>query len=212
MICLELLKAVSIIAASIMAFFGISSWRRELRGRRKMELAERTLSLFYQAEDAIKIMRMPSGYGYEGESRKAEDNENEYEKRARNNAHVMVERYKPYKEVFAKLKSTRYQFMALFDKRSGEVFEKLRMLHNRLFLSATRLAHLWVEKLDVCSVEEKNAIKKRIQREEEIFWDNGKNDKINLEIQSIIIEIENICVPILSGKRILAVILEKLFM
>jgi len=143
---IEIIKAISIISASLVAIYGLNSWRRELRGKKRIELAEETLALFYQAFDAINYMRFPGSFGYEGKSREKEEGESDDVKKARDNAYVLIERYKPYVEIFSRIQSLRYRFMAIFGKDCGEPFERIRKLVNRLFLSARRLERLWAKK------------------------------------------------------------------
>lgn len=46
----ELIKNISLTLASLTAVYGIDQWRREHRGKRQAELAEDTLTLFYEAK------------------------------------------------------------------------------------------------------------------------------------------------------------------
>ena len=71
----KLIKNISIIIASWTAVYGIDQWRREYRGKRQAELAEEVLSLFYEAQDAVRHIRNPFGFGGEGASRKLENKE-----------------------------------------------------------------------------------------------------------------------------------------
>jgi hypothetical protein len=50
---IDLIQGVSVIIASGMAFVGIKAWREEFVGKRRIELAEEVLALFYQAKDII---------------------------------------------------------------------------------------------------------------------------------------------------------------
>jgi hypothetical protein len=77
----EFLKNISLIVASCTAIYGIGSWRREYRGKRQAELAEETLSLFYEARDAIKHIRHPFSYAGEGSTREESEKETEEEKK-----------------------------------------------------------------------------------------------------------------------------------
>ncbi len=201
--CLEIIQAISIIVASLVAIYGIGSWRREVHGKRKIELAEEVLALFYQANDVINYMRFPGSYGYEGESRESSENETKEQKKVRNNAYVLIERYQPEKEIFSELQSLRYRFMAIFGKDSANPFEDLRILKNRLFLSSNRLSRLWSENLEsIKSEKERNTIIKSIEKEELYFWDDfSENDVVKPQLQKIIEKIEQICLPILLSKK-----------
>ena len=69
----DILKSISIIIASGVAIYGINSWRREIKWKRKYELAEETLSLFYEVQDAISIIRSPFVSVSEGKTRKRQE-------------------------------------------------------------------------------------------------------------------------------------------
>jgi hypothetical protein len=75
----ELAKNISIIIGALALISGIRAWKREYIGKRKIELAEDTLMLFYQARDAIREIRNPFGAIGEGSSRQRADNETEDE-------------------------------------------------------------------------------------------------------------------------------------
>jgi hypothetical protein len=94
----ELIKNISIIIASWTAVYGTDQWRRECRGKRQAELAEEVLSLFYEAQDAVRHIRNPFGFGGEGASRKAGENETPEEKDAFDKAFVIFERFKTKKK------------------------------------------------------------------------------------------------------------------
>ena len=71
----ELTKNISVIIGALALISGIRAWKREYIGKRKIELAEDTLMLFYQARDAIREIRNPFGRIGEGSSRQKGDNE-----------------------------------------------------------------------------------------------------------------------------------------
>jgi hypothetical protein len=53
----------SSILVLLLAVYGVDSWRREHPGKRRIELAEDTLALFYEAVDAIRHIRHRSRQG-----------------------------------------------------------------------------------------------------------------------------------------------------
>ena len=58
-----------------MAAYSLDAWRREFMGKRRMELAEEVLALFYQARDVIEQIRSPVRYLGEGQTREAAPDE-----------------------------------------------------------------------------------------------------------------------------------------
>jgi hypothetical protein len=107
-------QTVAILVGACVAVYGINSWRRELIGRRKSEMAESTLSKFYEARDVIRWARFPGGYSDEGRSRPRADGESEAEARHRDSLYVPVERLLKEKDFFASFEAAKYPFMAWF--------------------------------------------------------------------------------------------------
>ena len=89
---LEILASLAIILASGVAIYGISSWRREMMGKRKYELTEEVLALFYEAREKISAIRSIHGNVEEGKSRKPNPKETPEEQKALNDAYVIFER------------------------------------------------------------------------------------------------------------------------
>ena len=72
---LSVIQVLSVTIASMTAVYGISSWRRETKWKRKYELAEEVLSCFYEVSDSFDAIRNPAGYIGEGKTRKRNENE-----------------------------------------------------------------------------------------------------------------------------------------
>ncbi|TDI82488.1 MAG: hypothetical protein E2O80_02055, partial [Betaproteobacteria bacterium] len=78
---LDFVSSISVLIAALTFIAGVSAWKREFVGKRRIELAETVLALFYEAEDAIKQIRSPFSFDGEGSTRKHADNELEAESR-----------------------------------------------------------------------------------------------------------------------------------
>lgn len=202
MCILEALSYLAIIIASITAIFGINSWRREFKGKRQIELAEDVLALFYEAVDAIHIIRSPFGYKGEGSSRKTEENETAKQKIAREQVGVIQERYQKQKEPFNKLHSMRYRFMAQFGNEAAKPFDDIRNIIHEIFSAANSLAWIWEH--GETYFGQSSQLEERIKetrKYEKIIWDRiSKDDPINPRLDQIIKDIDDICEPTLSYK------------
>lgn len=196
---LEIISTVAIVIASVVAILGINAWRKEFHGKRKIELAEEVLTLFYEARDAISAIRSPFGFQGEGSTRKPQEAETQQEKQARDRAYIVYERFDKRKEVFNKLYSKRYQFMARFGTDKIQPFEDLRHIVIEIQCAADELAELW------CEVPFNQEHEKRLQEQRKeqtrIFWQHGKNDPIVHSLEKMILDIEAICCPIILGKE-----------
>lgn len=197
---IEIVKQISIILGIGVAFYGIDSWRREHTGKRRIELAEDALALFYEAVDAIKHMRHPASFSSETDDIEKGENETEDHYQARKNASVVFKRYNEHQETFNKLHAMRYRFMAQIGKDKAEPFNEIRKIINEITISARMLARLWgrshfrTEELWIKH-------QKQIDKHEAVFWEGlEEEDPINPKIEKVIKEIENTCKSVIAGK------------
>lgn len=194
----SLITCLAMTLTAIVAICGITAWRREFKGKRQIELAEDVLALFYEAKDAISAIRSPFGYEGEGGTRKPVEGETEHEKRSRDKAYSVWERYDKHRGVFNKLHSMRYRFMAQIGKEEAEPLEQMWKIVNSILAAAGSLSGLWVERSRLpYKSEEDKGLSKEIRRLEAIFWWQGSKDDIDKEVAEIISRIEKTCKPII---------------
>lgn len=198
---MELISNISVVIASCVAIYGINAWRREFRGKRRIELAEDVLALFYEAQDVIRAIRSPLAFGGEGSTRKPQDNETPKVKKARDDAYVVVERYQKRQELFSKIHSMRYRFMAQIDCEAAKPFEDLRGIVNELFGAARRLARLWTT--DISSLKSEEQQKQHFEKQQKyelIFWESyDEHDPINPRLDKVVSDMESICRGIITA-------------
>lgn len=188
----------TIFAASV-AIYGINSWRREFKGKRQIELAEDVLSLFYEARDAISAIRNPLSWGGEGSTREPIENEDEQEKKVRNRAYIVYERFEKRQSIFNKLYSIRYRFMAQIGKKEAEPFILLRKIVNEIMMAGDTLSQLWLERIGLPKSEKKE-ITKIIKEYEVVLRRQGSKDEISKRVDKIVADIENSCSKIIRRK------------
>ena len=198
---LDVLQSIAVIIASIVAFLGINSWRKEFVGKRKMELAEEILALFYQAKNTIEWMRFPAGYSNEGSSRTKEASETTEQKNIRDAAFVGVERYNKHSDIFGRIHALRYRFMAQFGKDAAAPFDKLKSILDELFVARRQWVMLSeVDEKIFTNPELLREHKSRIEKYDQILWGVGKGDSISIELEKAVQNIEEICQPYIDRK------------
>lgn len=209
----EILSSIAIIIASVTAIYGISAWKREFRGKHQIELAEEALALFYEAREVITSARSPGGFGYEGRTRESQAEETPAEKKARDAAYVIIERFQPHEELFSKLHAMRYRFMAQFGLGSAKPFDELRKIRNQIFSAARRLARLWAKDVSHFDEKRQEAHYEKTQKYQSIFWDSYDEvaDPINPCLDKVVSEIEAICRPVIMDKESVFAGLRKLW-
>lgn len=196
----ETFKNLSILLAAWSVIYGIGAWRREFIGKRKIELAEEVLALFYEAKDAVHTIRSPFGFEGEGSTRKPGKYERPEDKETLDNAYVVIERYNKYQAPFNKLYAMRYRFMAQVGKDEAKPFDELRDIINEIILASRRLARLWIPKnLNALPPEQLEKYQKGIEETEAIFWEKSVDpDPINPRLEEVITKMEKICRSIIE--------------
>lgn len=139
----EILKSASIVIASGVAIWGITAWRREHVGKKRLDTAEEMLSMFYQARDAISDIRSPGSVASEASGRTRHPGESDDDSRIRDTAYIPIARYQRQSELFGKLKSLRYRAMAQFGPHFGKPFDDLDTVVREILAATSTLANLW---------------------------------------------------------------------
>jgi hypothetical protein len=191
----DVITAISVAIAALAFVVGVNAWRREFVGKRRIELAENVLALFYEAQDAIREIRNPFGFVGEGATRKRSEHESEDEAKILDNAYVVFERYQKREKLFAELRSMKYRFMATFGSNAGESFDELNMIINEIFSAAHILGtYYWKRQGRVrMSEEEFQKHLEQMHKYESVFWSHTiVEDEIALRVQRAVEKIETI--------------------
>jgi hypothetical protein len=197
----QIAQSISVILAALFAVYGFDAWRREHIGKRRIELAEDVLALFYQARDVIAAIRSPGGFGGEGETRKPGPNERPEHKEGLDSAYVLIERYNRHSELFSRIYSLRYRVMAQFGVKAAKPFDSLNDIVHELIISARRMARLntlpeWTRSPEV---EERNH--QEMLEVDRIYYGTGNaDDPIAPRVEQAVAEIERTCRGIIENQ------------
>ncbi|MCI0363160.1 MAG: hypothetical protein L0Y44_09090 [Phycisphaerales bacterium] len=191
----DAITSISVAIAAMSLVVGVSAWRREFVGKRRIELAESVLEKFYEAADAIRAIRNPFAHTEEGKSRKRDEGELDHESTLLDRAYRVFERYQKHETLFADLRAMRYRFMAVFGKMAGEPFDDLNKILNEIFAAAQMLGtHYWPRQGRVqMSPEEQKEHLEGKHSLEAVFWHMGeKNDAITPRVNVAVEKVEAI--------------------
>ena len=191
----DIITAISVATAAIAFVVGVNAWKREFIGKRRIELAETVLALFYEAQDAIREIRNPFSFGGEGKTRKRSDNEREEVSALLDQAYVVFERYQKREKLFAELRSMKYRVMATFGSNAGEPFDELNIILNEIFSSANILGTYYWPRQGRARMGEEEFQRhlEQMQKYEAVFWFMGvEKDEITPRVQRAVEKIEKI--------------------
>ena len=187
------IAAASVAVAAVSFIFGVSAWRREFVGKRRIELAEEVLALFYEAEDVIRAIRSPMASGGEGRTRERGENEDEDLAGLLDQAFVAFERYERHQEFFARLRATRYRFKAAFGVEAGKPFSDLDNAVQRILVAARMLGtSYWPRQGRPMSEERFKQHLDEMERLEADFWAMGKEDSLAEAVHAAVGKVEAI--------------------
>ena len=196
----NIIESCAVIAASVMAYRGLDSWRKETKFKREYELAEETLSALYDAKERIDIIRSPIGMVSEGSSRKPNPNETEEEKQIQNRIFIARERYNNNIEPFTKLQSLRHRFVVVFGKEFDNDFKSIFNIISQIFY-ASYVIYGQRKNFHTLNPAQIDVEVERMKKYEAILWcDFDKEDETKKEINRIINSIESVCIKIIRKK------------
>jgi len=135
-IILPIITSLATIMATIIAagtaVWGIRAWRLEYTGKRRIDLAEGVLTLVYEIQDVLISVRSPLGHSEDGQTCPEMPDAIDKEKAMLCTAYIPIERCNSRTELFARLRSLRYRFMALNGKDAGIPFDELNSIRHQL--------------------------------------------------------------------------------
>ncbi len=197
----DLIVAVAAVFTACLAYWGLSTWKQEFVGKRKIDLAEDVLTSFYEAKDIIEGIRSPLAGGGEGSTRQAGANETPEEKAAYDLAYVTLERYYSRIEFFSKFRSARYRFMTRFGKDKAAPFDDLLDAVRRVKVSASSLARLYLYMQHAHGNREREEdLQKKIEKHDAIIYFGGDDDEIACQVEKAVEDIEKLCRAIIDHK------------
>lgn len=206
---MEFLRDISLLIGIWVAIYGIDSWRREYIGRRRIELAEDVLALFYEAADAIRWMRSPGGYSGELDKIVRHEGETERAFEARKSASIVFVRYDQKQELFNRIYAIRYRFMAQLGKSNIAPFNTLHSITSELFVAA-RMKALLLTKEHFRTENQYHEHHDKLLKYEESLWDSfAEEDPINPKLEEMIRDIERISSGVIEGQSTLFGFLSK---
>ena len=187
---LDALRTVCVVLTAIVACYGVVKWRREQVGKKRADLAEETLAMFYEARDVIMAIRSPLGHSEEGQTRKPEPHETPEQKDARDRAFVLIERYQKRQELFQRIRAARYRFMALFGNDATKPFEELSKVISDMHMAAYSLRDLWASRPS--RIADAQRLDQDVRKQEAIFYWSSE-DPIGPRVDSIVADVEKTC-------------------
>jgi hypothetical protein len=176
-----------------MVIVGIGTWQRDFLGKRRIELAEEALALFYRAREAIDHIRDPVSFGVEADPSPKRERESDTHHQARMAVAPIHARYKQYSELFSEIAALKFRFMARFGQETAAPFDDFRRIISSILANTVT----YVRDSDRGNfLADASTQKKWADRQEKsmsVIWSGGEVDATKDELDRVVLAIEKTC-------------------
>jgi hypothetical protein len=191
----SILQAVSITVTALFAIAGLRAWKRQIIGKRRIEVAEEALLAAYKARNAMSYVRNPASFGGEGATRPRREGEDQGIAMARDAEFAPLERLQKANADFAELEKTRLLCEVHFGPEAAEPFNAILESRNAVWIAASTL---------VGYTEHQRELQAQwIQRLRRDIWESygapDTKDAIAEKVTEAVKKIEGLCRPHLKA-------------
>jgi hypothetical protein len=123
---LNCLEGLAVITASCVAIWGINAWRREHVRKHRIDLAEKTLALFYEARDVINATRSALGQTGDTELVETWTSEGHPGPGEPTQPPILALRLsRRQRRLFSRIHALQFRFAAVFEQAAAQPFHDL---------------------------------------------------------------------------------------
>ena len=163
----EQIISISAVIGVYIAFSGLRTWRKELKGKSEYQKAKDVLKAVYRVKDGFRAVRSPAIYSYEYPKEMCDDwghlkREHQYE----GTVHVYQTRFKILDDAFRELEEQNLDAQVEWGNEFEEVIKPLRLCRIELLLAVQD--HL--EEHKVGGMRESTIEERKKRQENFIMW------------------------------------------
>ncbi|KZB99373.1 hypothetical protein AU375_04449 [Methylobacterium radiotolerans] len=184
----DLVVAGAAISTATVGWKALNKWRDETVGKRRLEVAEETLSAFYQVQEVIHDARAPMIWA--SEMVKEEGVPDEV---VSNSAYGPVRRLRQSFDHIRDLRTKRHRFAALFGREATKPWDEIEAVLNEINAASEAILMLRGEHIPA-----KDPHAKFYQEQRQILARQMDDDPITPRVGAAVKEIEATCRPIIT--------------
>lgn len=185
----DIVSIIGTIGALIIGGFGLSTWRRQLHGTSKYEVAKKILSTTYRLQDAIQGVRSPMLHLKKEEVEAGRELEEEQR--------IYTERLQRLHEKRAELRTLALEAKAIWGSDGQDcfkpIYELIGSIHAEIWL------HFWLKGAYAGPGATVDRSPERIETNNKIIYYLSDDDEFSKRIESSVQEVEKVFQPRLRG-------------
>jgi hypothetical protein len=183
------LQAIAIIVTAYFASRGLNAWRRQLVGKRRLEVAEDMLLAAYKAASNLRHVRNPLNFG-EGRSRERDPGERPGMASSKDMYFVPLERLRGLSDELAQVSKVRFLAAVHFGQEAVLPFDAIHKAYHEVAVAARML---------VTTVGELAPSDTAKALWEKTIWNGGaEDDPITTVVTKAVRDLEAFCRPHLT--------------
>lgn len=193
------IQTIAVLFTVWIAYKGLTSWQEQQIGRRRFEVAEQTLTAFYEADRIISWVRSPLSFSNEGTTRKVDNDEFESKEltKVRNKYYVGVERINEHQEFFDRFKTLKLTCRAYFGYNLEDSYDEISKAIHKVAVAARILIDTAYDVRE----GDRDLRDHRLKLQGDL-WDTGQpGDEIKALLESAVRRVEKVCTPHLNPAR-----------
>jgi hypothetical protein len=183
-----LIQAISVAVTAVFAILSLNAWKRQMIGKRRIEVAEEALLAVYKAKSAMGFIRNSMSFGGEGAGRPRGNSETEAIAQAKDTYFVQLKRIQDTSGDFAELEKMRLLCQVHFGRRP-KPFDAIPKARHTVAVSSRLL-------VDLAGETGEQAFRERLKADVwEGYGSNGKaeEDAIVKSVAAAVADVEGIC-------------------
>jgi hypothetical protein len=185
----DLVVAGAAVSTATVGWKALNKWRDETVGKRRLEVAEETLSAFYQVQEVIYDARAP--FIAASEMIKEEGVPDDV---ARNAAYGPIRRLRQSFDHIRDLRTRRHRFAALFGREATKPWDEIEAVLNEIHAASEAILMLRGE-----HIQARDPHAKFYQEQRQILARRMDDDPITPRVDTAVQEIEIICQPVIRA-------------
>lgn len=184
----EVFIGLSAVFATIFAYIGLNTWRKELKGKAEYQLAKDVLKSVYKVRDAFKHVRHPAIFAYEyPEEMRDYSGHLKREKDYEGTLYVYEKRWQKMDEAFRELEEHHLDAQVEWGSEFQDVIVKLRSCRAELLVTIQQMLN--EKKNHQSAMRDKESMEKAFST----LYDNGGNSEFDMftpQVEAAINEFE----------------------
>lgn len=202
----QAVQALSVVIGIGISLRALNQWKSEHLGKKTIDMAEELLILFYQARDAIREIRFPDITAVDLERVERMPNEPLDVYKSRLYAVHLLNRLHHRAEVFQRLESERFRFMARFGGDIESQFTSVMSIYAEIKKAAMQIQHEIANEIEKRFTENREiryeTVAARISEETKIAKEDLASetpDRLEQKLSETVKAVEDICRPIIQA-------------